>query len=161
MPTFNLGSSKSRSGEAREASKAAAVAAAKAREKEEDRAALMMARGSFFGDEEGHLLPSPSFQVVRPPLAAASTRGRAATSLRSQPPRIPARARSWSGASGYGSGRLSPRAWREPSPDVWSIEEDVEGEVLSEIEMDAQEKRPSKGKGKRVRFALSIKEEIL
>jgi hypothetical protein len=30
--------------------------------------------------------------------------------------------------------RLSPYAWREPSPDVWSIEEEPENELHSEME---------------------------
>lgn len=160
VPTFNIGSSKSRGGKARKASKAAAVAAAKAKEKEEDRVALMMGRGSASGGEESHLLPGPSFDVGRPPLVAAATKGRAATSLGLQPPRMPARPRSWSGASGYGSGRLSPRAWREPSPDVWSIEEEDDREVSSEMEADVQGKRPIGAQGKRVRFVLPVMEEI-
>lgn len=155
VPTFNIGSSKSRGGKARKASKAAAVAAAKAKEKEEDRIALMMARESPLEDDDGHLLPSPSFHVGRPPRLAA------APPLTAQRPHMLARPRSWSGASGYGSGRLSPRAWREPSPDVWSIREDVDGEVSSEMEVDVQGKRPrSKVQGKRVRFALPVREEI-
>lgn len=158
VPTFNnFGSPKSRCSKARKAGKAAAIAIAKAEEKEQDRVALMMARGSSYEDDESghHLLPSPSFHVGRPP----ATRGRSSTS--SFRPYLPTRPRSWSGASGYGSGRLSPRAWREPSPDVWSIEEDVEGEVLSEMESDTRERKgKANGKGKRVRFALSVREEI-
>lgn len=159
VPSFNLGSSKARGGKARKASKAAAVAAARSKEKEQDRVALMMARGAPLDEHEGLLAPSPSLRVSRPPMVATAARGRGVTSFR---PQLPDRPRSWSGASGYASGRLSPRAWREPSPDVWSIEEDVEGEVWSEMEVDAavHKRKPGKGKGKRVRFALPMREEI-
>lgn len=160
VPTTTLGGSKSRGSKARKASKTAAVAAAKEREKEEDRVALMMARGSFFGDDDGHLLPSAAFHVGRSFPTPAATRGRSTTANRPHAPHMPTRPRSWSGASGFGSGRLSPRAWREPSPDVWSIEEDVVGEVMSEIEMDVRETSSKKGNGKRVRFALHLREEI-
>lgn len=159
VPSFNLGSSKARGGKARRASKAAAVAAARSEEKEQDRVALMMARGDPLGEHEGPLAPSPALDVNRTPTVAAAARGRGPTSLR---PRLPDRPRSWSGASGYASGRLSPRAWREPSPDVWSIEEDVEGEVWSEMEVDVAVHKSKSGKssGKRVRFALPVREEI-
>ncbi|KAF3770623.1 hypothetical protein M406DRAFT_285367 [Cryphonectria parasitica EP155] len=104
------------------------------------------------------------------PKMAPATRGRSMTSLGRPAPtplsRLPNRPRSWSGANDnmyHGSGgRLSPRAWREPSPDVWSIEEDAEGEVLSEMEgeVDAPDyvRRTAKA-GKRVRFA-AMREEI-
>lgn len=159
VPAFNLGSSKSL-GKSRKA-KSAAVAAAKAEEKEEDRVALMMARGSAYTDEDEYFTGSPSFHVGRPKMAQAP-RGRP---TRPALPRLPARPKSWSGASGYGSGRLSPRAWREPSPDVWSIEEEDEAEI-SDMDLDTHEHetksvtKRDKGKGKKVRFALPVREEI-
>lgn len=179
-PPFNLGSSKSRASKMRRA-KAAAVAAAKAQEKEDDKIALMMARGYYEDDKNNNtpaaasslLAPSPEFHVGRPPAASSSssssTRGRS-TKAPGRPPMLPSRPRSWSGASGYGNGRLSPRAWREPSPDVWSIEEEDE-ETLDEKDMDvdsthdhyhpgiASLSREGKSK-KRVRFAWPVREEI-
>lgn len=176
----NLGSSKSRASKMRRA-KAAAVAAAKAQEKEDDKIALMMARGYHDGGNDhvttpvaaptpSLLAPSPEFHVGRPPAASSSsTRGRSTRAL-GRPPMLPSRPRSWSGASGYGNGRLSPRAWREPSPDVWSIEEEEE-ETVDEEEMDvdsthdhyhpatASLSREGKSK-KRVRFAWPVREEI-
>lgn len=158
VPAFNLGSSKSL-GKSRKA-KSAAVAAAKAEEKEEDRVALMMARGSSYNDDDEYFSASPSFHVGRPKMAPAN-RGR---STRPALPRLPVRPKSWSGASGHGSGRLSPRAWREPSPDVWSIEEEDEAEI-SELDLDAhgqqtESARRERGNGKRVRFVLPVREEI-
>ncbi|KAK4163522.1 hypothetical protein QBC43DRAFT_56549 [Cladorrhinum sp. PSN259] len=37
-----------------------------------------------------------------------------------------------------GAARLSPHAWREPSPDVWSIEERPEQEKIEEEEYDSE-----------------------
>lgn len=140
----NLGSSSSKSRR-----KTAAVAAAKAQEKEQDRIALMMARGQSYNDnDDGDI---SAFHVGGPPINAAA-RGR---SFR---PMLPARPRSWAGSST--SGRLSPRAWREPSPDVWSIQEEEEDEQGAVSEMDAGRGRRGAGKGKRVRFALNVREEI-
>jgi hypothetical protein len=81
------------------------------------------------------------------PLGAVDARGRTT--------------RSW-------SGRLSPHAWREPSPDVWSIEEETEEEVVnSEMGNSDTEGRtkaidiPGAGKvKKRVRFVLPVRETI-
>lgn len=175
---FNLGSSKSRASKMRRA-KAAAVAAAKVQEKEEDKIALMMARGYHEKDDNNNeapsssssslfLAPSPEFHVGRPPVANG-TRGRSASAF-GRPPMLPSRPRSWSGASGYGSGRLSPRAWREPSPDVWSIEEEEEEDDDDEEDMDVvdslrdhyhQAVARKDGKSqKRVRFAWPVREEI-
>lgn len=174
IPSLGLDGSESHA-KARQARKSAAVAAAKAREKEQDRVALAMARGGYTplaaaegaldADDIMGLAPSPSIHVARPRMAPAAARGRSTTSFGRPPPPLPlTRPRSWSGASGYGSGRLSPRAWREPSPDVWSIQEDVVGEVLSEMEIGTMEspRRGSqrKGKGKKVRFALPLREDI-
>lgn len=174
---FHLGSSKSRMSKMRRA-KAAAVAAAKAQEKEEDKIALMMlARREHpsYHDEvpagSSLLAPSPEFHVGRPPSSGTttttSTRGRSTRAF-GRPPMLPHQPRSWSGASGYGSGRLSPRAWREPSPDVWSIEEEEEDEIVDEESMDVHSmhdyyhpalNRESKSK-KRVRFAWPVREDI-
>jgi hypothetical protein len=61
--------------------------------------------------------------------------------------------------------RRSPHSWREPSPDVWAIEEETDEELLHDSEMGAGQKKyagamnigslskDSKGK-KKVRFAL-------
>lgn len=140
--------------------KSAAIAAAKAEEKEEDRVALMMARGSSYNDEDEYFSAGPSFHVGRPKMAPVN-RGR---STRPALLHLPPRPRSWSGASGYGNGRLSPRAWREPSPGVYSIEEEDEAEI-SDMELDTHEVqsksvRRERSKGKRVRFALPVREEI-
>lgn len=157
VPSFSLDKNRT--------AKSAAIAAAKAEEKEEDRVMLMMARGSSYSEDDERLTASPSFHVGRPKMAPAN-RGR---STRPAPlrPSLSSRPRSWSGVSGYGSGRLSPRAWREPSPDVWSIEEEDEAEI-SEMDLDAPAKpagsvrreRKGKAKGKSVRFALPVREEI-
>lgn len=150
VPGFHLASTKS-----------AAIAAAKAEEKEEDRVALMMARGSSYNEDEEYFSSGPSFHVGRPKMSPVN-RGRP---TRPAVPRLPARPRSWSGASGYGNGRLSPRAWREPSPGVYSIEEEDEAEI-SEMELDTpHEQQPksvrrARSKGKRVRFAMPVREEI-
>ncbi|KAJ4414468.1 hypothetical protein N0V82_007917 [Gnomoniopsis sp. IMI 355080] len=156
-PAFHLGSTKS-SSRSRKA-KSAAVAAAKAEEKAEDRVALMMARGSSYNDDDDdeYFSASPSFRVGRPKMALASSRGR---SKRPALPHLSARPRSWSGATGYGSGRLSPRAWQEPSPDVWSIQEEDEAEI-SDMDLDTQaveQTKTERSKGKRVRFALPVRE---
>lgn len=74
------------------------------------------------------ILPPPPHSLRR------STRGRAVS--RSVAPLLV-------GATGGSSrrrksmaapSRLSPHAWREPSPDVWSIEEEAEEEAISEAE---------------------------
>lgn len=170
-PLNNLGSSKSRASTMRRA-KAAAVAAAKAQEKEDDKIALMMARGFHDNDDmlslspsSSLLAPSPEFHVGRPPTApttaATTTRGRSTRALGRPPPMPPCRPRSWSGASGYGNGRLSPRAWREPSPDVWSIEEEEEEVAFEDMEIDDSAVILREGKAKkRVRFAWPVREEI-
>lgn len=80
------------------------------------------------------------------PLGALDTRGRT---------------RSW-------SGRLSPHAWREPSPDVWSIEEETEEDMVnsemgdsavSEGQTQAIDIPAAKPK-KRVRFVLPVEEIV-
>lgn len=179
---------------ARKASKSAAVAAAKLREKEQDRIALAMARGGYvlpiadldyssdYYDNNSHhhsntmnLAPAPMILPGRS--LTGPTRGRSSPPTLSSSPRLPYRSMS-SGSSGSGSsswsmamaanipisGRMSPRAWREPSPDVWSIEEDAEGEVLGEMKLNApaveKTKAKGKGKGKKVRFAMPLRVEI-
>lgn len=80
------------------------------------------------------------------PLAALDTRGRT---------------QSW-------SGRLSPHAWREPSPDVWSIEEETEEDVASsEVGDNATSVKdtqaidiPVAKPKKKVRFALQVQEVV-
>lgn len=142
--------------------KSAAIAAAKAEEKEQDRVALMMARGSSYTEDDDHLSLSPSFHVGRPKMAPQRGRSTRPAPLPLLRPSLAPRPRSWAGGvgGGYGSGRLSPRAWREPSPDVWSIEEEEEAEI-SDMDLDAPVKeRKGKGKGKRVRFALPVREDI-
>ncbi|KUI52852.1 hypothetical protein VP1G_00189 [Cytospora mali] len=160
LPPFNMhnnfGSSKSK-GKAR---KAAAAARAKKQQAvdENDRVGMMMAREP---NTTGSLLSSSnSFHVGRPPLPP-STRGRSTTAV-GRPPLLAQRPRSWSGATGYSSGRLSPRAWREPSPDVWSIEEQPEEELMSEVgDVDMYDKKTGGGKAwKKVRFVLPVTEEI-
>lgn len=165
LPPFNtyhnFGSSKSK-GKSRKAAAAAAAAKVKAKQPvadENDMVGMMMARGST---PSGTMLsPSGPFHVGRPP-QAPSTRGRS-TTAGGRPPPLVQRPRSWSGTTGYSSGRLSPRAWREPSPDVWSIEEEAEEELMSEVGLgvDANGIGTGGGKaGKKVRFVLPVTEEI-
>ncbi|TLS25217.1 hypothetical protein PpBr36_07562 [Pyricularia pennisetigena] len=55
--------------------------------------------------------------------------------------------------------RLSPRSWREPSPDVWSIEE--EPEDSSALKAAEDKKKAAEGKPKkRVRFVLPAEESF-
>lgn len=161
MPQFNMynnfGSSKSK-GSSRKAAAAAKAKAMKQVIDENDGVGMMMARGSTKNDDL--LSPPGSFHVGRPPVPS-STRGRSTTAV-GRPPLLAQRPRSWSGATGYSSGRLSPRAWREPSPDVWSIEEEPEQESMSEVVTDVVPvKKDGGGKAwKRVRFVLPVTEEI-
>lgn len=101
--------------------------------------------------------------------SSSSTRGRAVS--RSGGPGPGAGFASSSSSSSGGRrhrgrpARLSPHAWREPSPDVWAIEEETEEEVMSEMEEEG-----GKGEGavvvdipaakpkKRVRFVLPVVE---
>jgi hypothetical protein len=123
-------------------------------------------------------LMSPSSSPPTSHSPAASPRGRSTGGLGSSPP-----------GSRYGSGRgrtsrqssrrRSPHAWREPSPDVWSIEEDPEEEAASEMassvgpedlaarmKEDIESARlgdaldaPAAKPKKRVRFVLPVKED--
>jgi hypothetical protein len=136
-----------------------------------DRVGMMMAHGPSVSSTNLLLAPD-AFHVGRPP-TAPTTRGRstAASGGRGRPLLVQ-RPRSWSGpihAGPLSENRLSPRAWREPSPDVWSIEEDPEAEMMSEfgegsVEVDTfghktEVMTPGADKaGKKVRFALPITE---
>ncbi|KKY31734.1 hypothetical protein UCDDA912_g08324 [Diaporthe ampelina] len=167
----NFASSKSK-GASRKAAAAAKVGAQTALDKN-DRVGMMMAHGPS-ASSANLLLPPATFHVGRPP-TAPTTRGRSTTAAGGRGrPRLVQRPRSWSGPShaghfGAGENRLSPRAWREPSPDVWSIEEDPEAEMMSEfgegsVEVDtlghaAGAMTPGGDKaGKKVRFALPVTE---
>lgn len=164
----NFASSKSKG-----ASRKAAAANARAQRAldKNDRVGMMMAHGPSTSSTN-LLLPPDAFHVGRPP-TAPTTRGRSTTAAgRRGRPRLVQRPRSWSGPTraGYlGENRLSPRAWREPSPDVWSIEEDPEAEMMSEfgegsVEIDTlghktEAMTPSGDKAeKKVRFALPVTE---
>ncbi|KAK3359889.1 hypothetical protein B0T25DRAFT_112915 [Lasiosphaeria hispida] len=69
------------------------------------------------------------------------------------------------------SSRHSPHAWREPSPDVWSIEEETEEELHSEMGDSAIERDvgvfaknqginiPAAKPKKKVRFVLPVEDE--
>lgn len=67
------------------------------------------------------------------------------------------------------SGRISPHAWREPSPDVWSIEEETEEDVVnsemgdSHMAMSEERTKAIDIPGrvvKRVRFVLPVRETV-
>ncbi|KAL2268512.1 hypothetical protein VTJ83DRAFT_3358 [Remersonia thermophila] len=114
-------------------------------------------------------LPDP-FLLSRPPSRAStrrSDRGSGLPPLRSSS----AGGVGWRSGGGGGRGtpgRISPHAWREPSPDVWAIEEEPEAE---DEEMQDPE-GVSSGRGrrgsdmpaakprKRVRFALPASDDI-
>lgn len=161
LPSFNMynnfGSSKSR-GNSRKTAAAAKAQAKKQVVDENDGVGMMMALSSSTNDNL--LSPPGSFHVGRPPVPP-SARGRSTTAV-GRPPLLTQRPRSWSGATGYSSGRSSPRAWREPSPDVWSIEEKPEEELMSEVgDGDIHVRKTGGGKAwKRVRFVLPVTEEI-
>ena len=101
---------------------------------------------------------------------AAASGGRGRLSRRPGPRPLGAldaargRTRSWSFSSS--SGRLSPRAWREPSPDVWSIEEETEEDVAnSEVGDGGVDEGAAKAVDipkvkKRVRFVLPVRETV-
>jgi hypothetical protein len=100
------------------------------------------------------------------PMHGAPSSGRGRLSHRPGPRPLGAldargRTRSW-------SGRLSPHAWREPSPDVWSIEEETEEDVVnSEVGDSAMSEGrtlaieiPAAKPKKRVRFVLPVQEIV-
>ncbi|KAL1853947.1 hypothetical protein Daus18300_011614 [Diaporthe australafricana] len=170
----NLASSKSKGASRKAAAAAAAKAKAQRALDKNDRVGMMMAHGPTASSSNLLLLPpTDAFHVGRPPTAPTATRGRS-TAATGRRPRLVQRPRSWSGptvdAGLFGSAiennRLSPRAWREPSPDVWSIEEDPEAEMMSEfgeasIEVDTLgHKTPATPAtpGKKVRFSLPVTE---
>lgn len=165
----NFASSKSK-GASRKAAAAAKARAQRSLDKN-DRVGMMMAHGPSTSSAN-LLLPPDAFHVGRPP-TAPTTRGRSTTAAGARGrPRLVQRPRSWSGpthAGPLGENRLSPRAWREPSPDVWSIEEDPEAEMMSEfgegsVEVDtlghkSEAMTPGSDKAsKKVRFALPVTE---
>lgn len=100
------------------------------------------------------------------PLHGVSSSGRGRLSHRPGPRPLDAmdargRTRSW-------SGRLSTHAWREPSPDVWAIEEETEedvvnGEMGDSAMSDGRWKAidiPAAKPKKRVRFVLPVQELV-
>ena len=115
--------------------------------------------------ERDLLSPPASPPASHGPIAAA--RGRSTARYGSSPP-----------ASRYGatrgrtrslSARRSPHAWREPSPDVWSIEEETEEELSCDVggtpegeggERTTRQRNtleiPAAKPKKRVRFALPV-----
>jgi hypothetical protein len=112
---------------------------------------------------------TPAAALLAPtPMHGSTSSGRGRLSHRPGPRPLGAsldaggRSRTW-------SGRLSPRAWREPSPDVWSIEEETEEDLTSEMGGSAVsdavvQTRPinilaAKPK-KRVRFVLPVQEVV-
>ncbi|KJZ77746.1 hypothetical protein HIM_02923 [Hirsutella minnesotensis 3608] len=105
-------------------------------------------RSPIFGRAADGLLSAASFPAARP------VRGRTAARMMrpAQSRTMPVRPR---------PGRL----WREPSPDVWSIEEETEEDVLRSQTGDAQrheepvvEKKAAAKPKKKVRFLLPAKE---
>ncbi|KAI3401037.1 hypothetical protein diail_745 [Diaporthe ilicicola] len=169
LTPFNLhhsfGSSKSK-GASRKA--AASKARAGIALDKNDRVGMMMAHGPMASSNNRLLPPTDAFHVGRPP-TAPTTRGRSTTAP-GRRPRLVQRPRSWSGPAsdaghfGENNNRLSPRAWREPSPDVWSIEEEPEAEMMSEfgeasLEVDTLgHKTDAAAHGKKVRFSLPVTE---
>ena len=122
------------------------------------------------------LVPPPSPPSALHAPTAISARGRPAARFGSSPlgPRYggggggTARGRPRS----FPSRRRSPRAWREPSPDVWSIEEETEEDVNSEMDrraaaeeatVDTTDKNTPEvvtvKPKKKVRFVLPVKED--
>lgn len=111
------------------------------------------------GNDNAGALPSPGFSHAPP----VSVHGRP----RTRPsPVVVRRGRS----RVLSARRRSPHAWREPSPDVWSIEEETEEELNSEMgdsTMEGDTAEPTENKGidipaakpkKRVRFVLPNEE---
>ena len=101
------------------------------------------------GNSSADSLLLPPASPYAPP--RASTRGRAVSRSGPQPVAAPAGSRTRRSRA-----RLSPHAWREPSPDVWSIEEEAEEEqgvetqesVLGAVDIPAAKPK------KKVRFVL-------
>ncbi|KAK3905934.1 hypothetical protein C8A05DRAFT_12295 [Staphylotrichum tortipilum] len=125
-------------------------------------------------DDGDTLQLPPGATVPHSPRTSSSSRGRAAS--RSGGPG-PAAGAGASVGRRRPRGRLSPHAWREPSPDVWAIEEETEEEVVvwggSEVEEEGGMTATGGGNGghgkgvveiqaakpkKRVRFVLPVVE---
>ncbi len=120
-------------------------------------------KGKFRGNAKHDMDSSSSADnLLLPPASPygsprASTRGRAVSRSGPQPVAAPAGSRTRRSRA-----RLSPHAWREPSPDVWSIEEEVEEELgmVVSSEMDTQGSAlgavdiPAAKPKKKVRFVL-------
>ncbi|TPX08743.1 uncharacterized protein E0L32_009805 [Thyridium curvatum] len=103
---------------------------------------------------------SSSSSSMPPSNSYASSRGRSAVRFGSGPPgsrrSVGLRERTQSLPT-----RQSPRAWREPSPDVWSIEEEAEDDVemgTAEGGTQAATEAPVTKPKKRVRFVLPVQE---
>jgi hypothetical protein len=97
------------------------------------------------------------------PSSHASNRGRAMTRPALKPAAASGKASVQIRRSTTTPSRLSPHAWREPSPDVWSIEEETQEELNVEIIEDGEDDIvaragavdiPAAKPKKRVRFAL-------
>jgi len=111
------------------------------------------------------ITPPSSPRSSLAPTAAA--RGRSAALYGSSPPG--SRYNSTRGRTRSASARRSPHVWREPSPDVWSIEEETEEDVsdvgshvanedLATKRVNNNLEVPAAKLKKRVRFVLPIKE---
>lgn len=104
----------------------------------------LRARSPVFGTSTNGLL-SPASYPAPQPRGRSSARGRFGGQARS----VSARPR---------PGRL----WREPSPDVWSIEEETEEDVMmsegSEVVKEAEVQKMAAKPKKKVRFLLPAKE---
>jgi hypothetical protein len=87
---------------------------------------------------KGHLQPDTDMTdtlapPVSPHLPRASTRGRAVPMSGPKPVATSTGSTSRTRRFRTMPSRLSPHTWREPSPDVWSIEEEPENELHSEM----------------------------
>ncbi|KAJ9142707.1 hypothetical protein NKR23_g6992 [Pleurostoma richardsiae] len=116
--------------------------------------------GSNSGSGRAKASASPLLSVPARPGPSVAVRGRSAVAR----PTFagPRRAHSWSGAR-----RTTMRAWREPSPDVWSIEEEEEEHHQQEEEDLVESEGGELGKTvetarakKKVRFVLPVMEVI-
>lgn len=111
---------------------------------------------------------APATLLSPAPAHGSPSSGRGRLSHRPGPRPLAAAAMDTRGRTRSWSGRLSPHAWREPSPDVWSIEEEAEEDVVdtemgdsaaSVKEARAIDIPPAKPK-KRVRFVFPVQEVV-